>query len=128
VELVDTVIVEVCALVVLKVSEDEERLQVAGLVALVGEVVSAQASATVPVKELPGVTVMVEVPVEPGLTEMLPLLARVKLVLVLVGASQKPAHPDSSGAASNINANFSIFIAAPLCSPVSSSTRNFSID
>jgi hypothetical protein len=100
--------------VVLKVSEDEERLQVAGLVALEGEVVSAQVSATVPVKELPGVTVMVEVPVEPGLTVRLPLLARVKLA-ELLGASQKPAQPDSSGTtASSIHTHFDLFIDPPL--------------
>ena len=52
-------------MVLLKVSEDEERAQVAGLVALEGEDVMAQLSFTVPVNELPGVTVMVEVPLEP---------------------------------------------------------------
>jgi hypothetical protein len=74
--------VEVCAVVLLKVSEDEERLHVAALEAPEGAV-TAQASVTVPVNELAGVTVMVEVPDEPALTVMLPLLLRVKLLLLV---------------------------------------------
>jgi hypothetical protein len=86
-------------------------------------VVTAQVSATVPVNELDGVTVMVEVlpVVAPGASEMLPLLESVKLLLPL-GASQNPEHPASSGAAaSNRRAHFPIFIAAPLLLPASSS-------
>src|ERR1039457_6020547 len=95
------------------------RLQVVGLVAPVGVLVTAQVRATVPVNELPGVTVMVEVPAEPGTTLMLPPLERVKLLLV--GASQKPLHPVNSVApASSRCTHFPILIAAPLLPPVSS--------
>jgi hypothetical protein len=73
---VDAVSVEVCAVVLLNVIEVVERLHVAGLEAPVGAV-TAQLSVTVPVNELAGVTVMVEVPVEPALTVMLPLLVSV---------------------------------------------------
>lgn len=59
--------VDVCAVVPLMVTEAGERLHVVGLVALEGVVVTEQVNATVPVNELAGVTVMVEVPVEPGL-------------------------------------------------------------
>jgi hypothetical protein len=84
-----------------------------GLVALVGVVVTAQVSATVPVNELDGVTVMVEVLVEPGLTVMLPLLVRAKLELL--EESQKPAQPVRSGTtASSSFAHVPIFIPAPL--------------
>jgi hypothetical protein len=75
-DVVVAVSVVVCAVVVLKVIEVEERPHVAALVAPVGEV-TAQLSVTVPVNELPGVTVMVDVPVEPADTLMLPLLVRV---------------------------------------------------
>jgi hypothetical protein len=109
-----------CAVVVLNVSEVGERLHVVGLVAPEGEVVTAQLSVTDPVNELPGVTVMVEVlPVAaPGATVMLPLLARVKLVLPPPGACQKspqPARkPASTGAAANNNrADLPIFITTP---------------
>ena len=56
-----------------------ERPQVVGLVAPVGELVTAQVRDTVPVNELEGVTVMVAVLalVAPGFTLMLPLLERV---------------------------------------------------
>jgi hypothetical protein len=105
--------VEVCAVVLLMVTEVGERLQVAGLVAPVGELVTEQVRETVPVNELPGVTVTVDVPLAPGTTVIFPLLERVKLVLL--GASQKPLHPASSGAApNNTHAHFPIFIAAPL--------------
>jgi hypothetical protein len=110
--------VEVCAVEVLKVSDDEERPQVVALEAPEGAV-TAQVSATVPVNELDGVTVMVAVlpVVAPGLTVMAPLLVSVKLVLPL-GACQKspqPAKPATNGAAaSNNHAHFPIFIAAPL--------------
>jgi hypothetical protein len=87
-----------------------------GLVALEGAVVTAQVSVTVPVKELPGVTVIVEVPeVEPVLMVMAPLLARVKLVLLLpLGACQKSPQPATSAAAANNPAQLPIFITAPL--------------
>jgi len=107
--------VEVCAVALLKVSEDEEKSHV-GLLALEGAVVTAQVSATVPVKELPGVTVIVEVPVvEPELMVMAPLLVNVKLVLLLpLGACQKSPQPATSAAAANIPTQRPIFIAAPL--------------
>jgi hypothetical protein len=107
--------VEGCAVALLKVSEVEERSHV-GLVALEGAVVTAQVSVTVPVKELPGVTVMVEVPVvEPELMVMAPLLVSVKLVLLLPpGACQKSPQPDRSAAAANNPAQRPIFIVAPL--------------
>jgi hypothetical protein len=101
--------------VLLIVTEVGERAHVAGLVALVGALVIEQDSVTVPVNELPGVTVIVELPVAPGLTLMLPLFVRVKLVLLVPpGASQKSPQPARSGAAaSNTRAHFPIFIAAP---------------
>jgi hypothetical protein len=105
--------VEVTAVVSLIVSEDEERLHVVGSAALEGVVVTAQVSATVPVNESVGVTVMVEVfpVVAPGLTVMLPLFVSVKLPPVF---SQKSLQPLRSGAAiSNNTAHFPIFIAAP---------------
>jgi hypothetical protein len=119
---VAAVSVEVCADVLLKVSELGERLHVVGSVALEGVVVTEQLSVTVPVKELPGVTVMVEVPVEPGLTLMLPLLESVKLLLLLLpGACQKFPQPATSGAAaSNNHDHFPIFITT---TPVSGSSR-----
>ena len=108
-----TVSVEVSAVVLLIVTEDEERLHVAGLVALDGVLVTAQVSVTVPVNEFDGVTVMVEVPVEPGATVIEPLLLRAKLVLEL-GACQKFPQPLTKGtAASNNHAHFPIFISAP---------------
>ena len=104
--------VEGCAVALLKVSEVEERSHV-GLVALDGAVVIAQVSATVPVKELPGVTVMVEVPVvEPELMVMAPLFVRVKLVLLLpLGACQKSPQPARSTAATKNPTQRPIFIA-----------------
>jgi hypothetical protein len=109
--------VEDCAVELLKVSEEEERLHCVGLVAPEGDV-TAQVSATVPVNELDGVTVMVELPDELALNvRLVGLLDSVKLVLPLPGASQKspqPAKPVTSGAAaSNNHARFPIFIAAP---------------
>src|SRR4051794_40525928 len=75
-------------------TEAGERLQVTGLVAPAGEIVTAHDRATVPVNELAGVTAMVEVlPLaDPGVTLMLPLFESVKLLL-LFGASQNPEHP-----------------------------------
>jgi hypothetical protein len=116
---VAAVSVDVCAVVLVMETEVGERLQVVGLVAADGELVTAQLSETVPVNELPGVTVIIDVPLEPGVTLMLPPLERVKLLLL--GASQKPLHPAKSvAAASSRCAHFPIFIAAPLLLPVSS--------
>jgi hypothetical protein len=110
---VDAVRVEVSAVVPLIVTEVGERLHVAALEAPVGAV-TAQVSETVPLNEFVGVTVMVAVSVEPGLTVMLPLLERVKLALFPPGASQKSPQPARSGAAaSNNRAHLPIFIAAP---------------
>jgi len=109
--------VDVCAVVVLNAMEVGERLQVVALTAAVGALVTEHASETVPENELAGVTVMVEVlpVVAPGVTEMLPLLVSEKLLLLLpLGASQKPAHPARSGAAAtSIHARLPILIAAP---------------
>ena len=65
VDAVAAVSVDVCAVVLelLNVTEAGERLHVAGLEAPEGAA-TAQASETVPVNELPGVTVMVEAPLE----------------------------------------------------------------
>ena len=103
--------VEVCAVALLKVSEAGDRPHVAGLEAPVGAV-TAQESVTVPVKELAGVTVMVEVPVALWPMVMLPLLERVKLALLLPpGASQKSPQPaSSSAAAGNNRAHLPIFM------------------
>jgi hypothetical protein len=76
-DVVAAVSVDVCAVVLLKVSDVGDKLQVAALVALVGVLVTEQARATVPVNELPGVTVMVEVPLPPGAMLMLALLESV---------------------------------------------------
>jgi hypothetical protein len=114
-DVVDAVSVELCGVALLKVSELEERLQVAGLEAPVGAV-TAQLSVTVPVKVLTGVTVMVAVlpVVAPGLSVMLPLLDSVKLLPFPPGASQKSPQPaSSSAAAGNNRAHLLILIAAP---------------
>jgi hypothetical protein len=111
---VDAVSVVVCAVELLKVSEDEERLHVAGLEAPEGAV-TEQLRFIVPVNELPGVAVMVEVPDAPVLTVMLPLLESEKLLLLPFGFCQKSPHPArSKAAAGNAHAHFPIFIAAPL--------------
>jgi hypothetical protein len=108
--------VDVCGDVSLIETDVGERLQVGGLDAPEGVVVTAQVSETVPVNEFDGVTVMSEVPVESGLTVMLPLLVRLKLALLLPppGACQKFPHPARSGvAASSIFAHVPILIPAP---------------
>jgi hypothetical protein len=67
-ELAEAVSVEVCdELLLLKVSEESEKLHVGSveLAAPDGLLVTAQVSETVSVNELPGVTVMVLVPLEP---------------------------------------------------------------
>jgi hypothetical protein len=96
---------------------------VAGLVALEGDEVTAQLNVTVPVNELAGVTVTVEVLLvaPPGVVEMLPLLESVKLPLLPPGACQKspqPVRPTAmqprrNGAASVAFIHFPMFIAAP---------------
>ena len=103
---------EVCAVALLKVSDVGERLHVVGLVAFVGEV-TEQLSVTVPVNELAGVTVMVELPDEPWATVMLPLLESEKLELLPPGGSQKSPQPANSIAAVNNPAQRPILIAAP---------------
>jgi len=119
---VSAVSVEVAAVVLLTETEAGERLHDGGLVALVGELVTAQERATVPVNELDGVTetVVVLPAASPGLTVMLPLFDKEKLVLVLLlGACQKSPHPASrplTGIATRSGANlahFPSFIAAP---------------
>jgi len=122
VEEVAAVSVEVAAAVPLTETDAGLRLQDGGLVALVGELVTAQERVTVPVNELDGVTVMVVVPVAaPGLTVMLPLFDKEKLVVVLLlGACQKSPHPARMlprGIATRSDASlahFPSFIAAPL--------------
>jgi hypothetical protein len=103
--------VEVCADVPVIETEVGFKLQVGELVGFEIEVVTAQVSATVPVNEFDGVTVIVEVPVSalPGFTVMLALLESAKLPVT--GAFQKPLQPASIGAAvSNMRAHFPIFI------------------
>lgn len=119
-DVVFAVRIDVCAVELAKVTDAGERLQVAGLVAPEGELVTAQVSVTVPVNELAGVTVMVEVLplVAPGATEMLPLLVSVKLLLELLGGSQKPEQPMTktmmSGAAARTTLHhFTALIASP---------------
>ena len=110
--------VDVCDDVVLNVREVGERLHVVGLDAPEGAV-TAHVSVTVPVNELPGVTVMVEVLLEvaPGLTVMLPLLLRVKLPPP--GACQKSPQParkpatTGATASNNKRADLPIFISTP---------------
>jgi hypothetical protein len=103
VDVVVAVSVAVCAVELLMLTDVGERLHVTGLEAFDGDVVTAQVKATVPVKELDGVTVIVEVlpEVAPGLlTLMAPLLERVKSEVELIG-SQNPLQPARSrGAAS----------------------------
>jgi hypothetical protein len=115
VDVVVAVSVAVCAAVLLIVTDVGERLHVTGLVALDGDVVTAQVSATVPVNEFDGVTVIVEVlpEVAPGvLTLIVPLLERVKSEEPT--GFQKPLQPTrSSGAASANPVHFFNLIAAP---------------
>jgi hypothetical protein len=95
---------EVWAVELLIVTDTGERLHVTGLEAPVGEVVTAQVSATVPLNELDGVTVIVEVlpDVEPGLLTLIaPLLDREKSLELTW--FQKPLQPDRNRGANNIN-------------------------
>jgi hypothetical protein len=115
--------VDVCAVVPLIVTEVGFRLHVGRLAAPAGELVTAQVRVTAPVNEFAGVTVMVEVPLAPGLTVMTPLLVKVKLLLPPPGACQKSPQPARrpadkqtvTGAAASINrrAHLPILIAAP---------------
>jgi hypothetical protein len=115
-----TVSAEVTAVVLLIETEVGERLHVVELTTAVGAA-TAQVSVTVPVNELPGVTVMVEVPVALWPTVMLlGLLERVKLVLPPPGACQKSPQPTrkpaSTGAVASNNkrSHLPIFISTPL--------------
>jgi hypothetical protein len=95
-EVVVAVRVEVSAVELLSETEVGDKLQVVGLVGLDGSLVMEQARVTVPVKELPGVTVMVAVLplLAPGAMERLPLLDMEKLVaLVPLGFCQKSPQP-----------------------------------
>jgi hypothetical protein len=87
--------VDVCAVALVNEIELGERLHDGVLDAAAGEVVIVQLSVTVPVNELPGVTVMVELPlVVPELMVMAALLERAKLLLLLpLGACQKSPQP-----------------------------------
>ncbi len=94
-DVVVAVSVAVCAVVLLMLTEVGERLHVTGLEAFDGDVVTAQDRATVPVNEVDGVTVIVEVlpEVSPGLATLIaPLLDRVKSEVELIG-SQNPLQP-----------------------------------
>jgi hypothetical protein len=116
VDVVLAVSVAVCAVELLNVRDVGERLHVTGLEALDGDVVTAQVSATVPVNELDGVAVTVDVlpDVAPGLlTVMVALFVRLKSEEP-VGASQNPLQPASSSGAASANPNhFFNPIAAP---------------
>ena len=118
-EVVVAVRIDVCAAVLLNESEAGDNPHVAGLVAPEGELVTEQLRDTVPVKELAGVTVIVEVMplTAPGATEILPLFERVKL-LVPLGGSQNFEQPTarttiSRAAANNTRPHFPVFIAIP---------------
>ena len=118
-EVVVAVSVEVCAAALLIETDAGERLQVAGLVAPAGELVTKHDSEIVPVNELEGVTVTVEVLplVAPGAALMLPLFESVKLLLVF-GGSQKPEQPTAKAAMSGTAArnnlpHLPVFIATP---------------
>jgi hypothetical protein len=123
VDVVLAVSVAVCAVELLIVTDVGARLQVTGLEALDGDVVTAQVSATVPVNELDGVTVIVEVlpEVAPGLlTLMAPLLERVKSEEPI--GSQKPLQPTRSNGAISANPK-NFFKPIPLLRNAHSSTR-----
>ena len=91
-DVVLAVSVAVCAVELVTETDVGERLQVTGLVASEGDVVTAQVRSTVPLNELAGVTVIVDVlpEVAPGLTEIAPLLEREKLE---PAGFQKPLQP-----------------------------------
>lgn len=117
--------VEVSAVVPLIDTEVGDRPQVVGLDALDGSLVTVQVRLTVPVNELPGVTVMVAVLplVAPGATVMLPLFESVKLVLLLpLGACQKSPQPERKTARSGtaiikLRVHPQSFIATPGLAP-----------
>jgi hypothetical protein len=79
-------------------TEVGERPHVAALLALVGPL-TVQVRSTVPVKELAGVTEMVDVlpEVAPELMERLLGLPESEKLVPVVGASQKPLHPARNG-------------------------------
>jgi hypothetical protein len=81
-------------------------------------VVTAQVSATVPVKEVPGVTEMFTLPLLPGSTSTLPLLESVKLLELLEFDCQKSPQPAKSAAAAINPAQLPILITAPCAAPV----------
>ena len=114
-DVVVAVRVAVSAVELLTVTDVGERLHVTGLEALDGDVVTAQVSATVPLNELDGVTVIVELlpALAPGLlTVIVPLLERVKSEEPI--GFQKPLQLNSSrGAASANPVRFFNLIAAP---------------
>jgi hypothetical protein len=74
-----TVTVDVNAPAVISTEVGFRLPHVTGLVAAAGLVVTAQVKSTVPVNAFEGVTVMVDVPFPPCVTEMLPLLLMLKL-------------------------------------------------
>jgi hypothetical protein len=119
-DVVVAVRMELCAAVLLIETEAGDTLQVVGLVAPEGELDTEHVRATVPANELDGVTVMVEVLplVAPGVTEMFPLLERVKLLVPLV-RSQNFEQPSANttttneAATNNTRARFPVFIAVP---------------
>jgi hypothetical protein len=122
-DVVVAVSVDVCTDVLLIEIEAGERLHVGALVPLEIEVDTAQVSATAPMKEFDGVTVIVEVLplVAPGLTIIEPLLLRAKLPLD-GGAFQKPLQPARSETpSSNSRAHSPNLIAAPFRSRQGSS-------
>jgi hypothetical protein len=123
----DTVVAvntEVSAVVLVIETEVGERAHVAAFEAPEGEL-TAQVNVTVPVNELAGVTVIVDVPVEPAVTVMLPLLVRAKLVDV-TGASQKPAQPVTRAAAKHIApANAAFFIRRSLQNRLLAETQEY---
>jgi hypothetical protein len=84
----------------------------------VSAVVTVQESVTVPVKELPGVTVIVDVPlVEPeAMATLVGFAESVKLSAVLLGACQKSPQPGINAknvAAANNPIQLPILITAP---------------
>jgi len=118
---VDTVKVEVCGVALLNaVSEEKLHPGSLELVAPAGTVPNAQLSVTLPVNELPGVTAIAEVPLEPWTTERVvgEAVMEKPVVLEVLGACQKSPHPvrkqAKTGAAANNNrVQLPILIAAP---------------
>ena len=118
---VATVRVEFCAVALLN-AVSAEKLHVGSLelVAPAGTVPNAQLSVTDPVKELPGVTAIVEVPLEPWATvRVVGEAVREKpVVVVVLGACQKSPQPVRKQArigvaARKIRAQLPILITTP---------------